>query len=141
MVFSAFSKISFTTGAITGAITTPLDVIKTRLMVQVLEICLVIFFLWRKLVKSFSLSLNLCRDQQISTKGFVIVLGPLWKKKEVMLFWRFDQSFSFFLCLKIMILQWSSRFFSLVTEKLWKFCSDYSIAFLNMSELLKNLYH
>ena len=42
MVFSAFSKISFTTGAITGAITTPLDVIKTRLMVQVLEICLVI---------------------------------------------------------------------------------------------------
>nr|POF16843.1 s-adenosylmethionine carrier 1, chloroplastic/mitochondrial [Quercus suber] len=34
MVCSAFSKISFTTGAITGAITTPLDVIKTRLMVQ-----------------------------------------------------------------------------------------------------------
>ena len=114
MVFSAFSKISFTTGAITGAITTPLDVIKTRLMVQVLEICLVIFFLWRKLVKSFSLSLNLCRDQQISTKGFVIVLGLLWKKKELMLFWRFDQYVSFLLCLKMMISKWSSHFFFLL---------------------------
>jgi hypothetical protein len=39
-----FYKISFTAGAITGAVTTPLDVIKTRLMVQVLKICFLVFF-------------------------------------------------------------------------------------------------
>lgn len=41
----SFVEYQFFLGALTGAITTPLDVIKTRLMVQVRPVCFLSFFL------------------------------------------------------------------------------------------------
>lgn len=89
-------------GAITGAITTPLDVIKTRLMVQVVDtfysflLCfgsLIVAYLhfgpqWFLMFLLFVL--RVYREQQNSIEVFPTVSRTLSKKKDLLLLWRFD---------------------------------------------------
>lgn len=72
-------------GALTGAITTPLDVIKTRLMVQVWPMFSLHSSLYKQAVVQLTL-IFLCRDQETSTKGSLIVFELLLEKKDLLLF-------------------------------------------------------
>lgn len=69
------------TGAITGAITTPLDVMKTRLMVEVESFVVLNLLDVITLSKFSSSSVLCCRAQQANTMGCLIVLRLLSEKK------------------------------------------------------------